>query len=107
MLKEKTEEVMREALADMFDILAYKVRNGAMTADDMRAILTALEAGGGIKATISDLAAFYGKKEVDVRNVLHRRYLPRPSRRTYYDFGVFRDIVPKSWLKGMYSLPAD
>ena len=106
-MKEKTERAMREALADMFDMLSYKVKSGAMTSDDMRAILTALEAGGGIKATISDLAVFYGRKEVDVRNVLHRRYIPRPSRRTYYDFGIFREVVPKSWLKGLYSLPAD
>ena len=107
MMKEKTEKVMREALSEMFGLLAYKVENGVMTADDVKAILTALEAGGGIKATISELAGFYGKKEVDVRNVIHRKYLPRPVRRTYYDFGVFREVVPKSWFKGMFSLPAD
>ena len=106
-MREKTEKVMREALADMFSLLAYKVENGAMTADDVEAVLHALEAGGGIKATIRDLAGFYGRKEVDVRNVIHRHYMPRPQRRTYYDFGVFRECVPKSWLKGMGSLPAD
>lgn len=106
-MREKTENVMREALADMFGLLAYKVENGAMTADDVKAVLTALEAGGGVKATIKDIAGYYGKKEVDVRNVIHRHYMPRPQRRTYYDFGVFRDVVPKSWLKGMGSLPAD
>ena len=107
MFKEKTERVMQETLADMFDILAYKVRNGSMTAQDMKAVLSAIEAGGGVKATIRDLAGFYGKKEVDVRNLLHRKYMPRPERRTYYDFGIFRNLVPQSWLKGMYSLPAD
>jgi len=104
---EKTEKIMRDALADMFTLLAYKVENGDMTTDDVKAVLTALEAGGGVKATIKDLAGYYGKKEVDVRNVIHRHYFPRPVRRSYYDFGVFRNAVPKSWSHGLHSLPAD
>ena len=36
----KTESVIREALADMFDILSFKVRSGAMNEEDVRTILS-------------------------------------------------------------------
>ena len=106
MLKEKDTSVVRDALADMFGLLEYKVRNNAMSSDDMRAILTALEEGGGIRATIHDIAMFYGKKDVDVRNVIHRSYLPKPVRRVTYDFGKFRQIMPKSW-RSIHTLPGE
>ena len=93
------EDIMRNALADMFGILEHKTRQGSLTVDDMKSILSALEAGGGVKATIRDLAGYYGKKEVDVRNVIHRNLMPKPMRRVYYDFGRFCRIVPKKWRK--------
>ena len=93
------EDVMRDALADRFGMLEYKVRNGAMTVDDMRSILSTLEAEGGVRATIRDIAGYYGKKEVDVRNVIHRNLMPKPSRRLYYDFGRFKKIAPKKWAR--------
>lgn len=88
---------MREALADMLGILQHKVRHGVMTADDVRAILTALEAGGGVRATVGDLAGYYRRSEADVRNVIHRNLMPKPVRRVTYDFGAFRKVVPASW----------
>lgn len=96
-MKERSAEVMREALADTFGILEYKTRNGVISSDDVRAILTAMEAGGGIRATVADLAGFYQRSEAEVRNVIHRRYLPKPVRRVTYDFGTFREAVPNSW----------
>ena len=97
MMKEKSVSAMRDALGDMFGIMEYKARSGAMSADDMRSILTSLEAGGGIRATVSDLAAFYNRSEADVRNVIHRNLMPKPIRRVTYDFGAFRRVVPASW----------
>ena len=106
MMKKKSDNVIREALADMLSMLEYKVRSGVMSSDDVRAILTALEAGGGVRATAKDLAGFYNKSEADVRNVIHRNYLPKPLRRVTYDFGAFRKAVPASWIDSPY-LPAD
>ena len=100
-----TDEMMKDALADMFALLSQKVRRGNLTCDDMRAILSSLEAGGGIKATISDLATFYGKTEAGVRNVIHRSYIPRPERRVYYDFQKFRKIVPRRWAQTLHNQP--
>ena len=105
-MRERSENMMREALADMLGVLEYKVRNGVMCSDDVRAIITTLESGGGIRATVSDLAGYYHKSEADVRNVIHRNYLPKPVRRVSYDFGHFRNVVPKSW-HVRANLPAD
>ena len=78
-MKERSDSMMREALADMLGVLEYKVRNGVMSSDDVRTIITTLESGGGIRATVSDLAGFYHRSEADVRNVIHRNYLPKPA----------------------------
>ena len=89
---------MKEALADMLGMLEYKVRHDAMTAEDMRAVLDILESGGGIRATVQDLAGYYGQSEANIRHVLHRNLMPAPVRRVYYDFGAFRDAVPRRWV---------
>lgn len=93
---------MRDALADFLGILQEKVRRGCLTVDDMRAILTALEAGGGVSATIEDLASFYKTTPVNVRSVIKRRVFAKPKRRVYYDFGTFRQAVPEKWRKRRY-----
>ena len=75
-MKEKSATAMRDTLADMLGILEYKVRNDAISSEDVRAILTTLEAGGGVRATVSDIAGYYHKSEADVRNVIHRNLQP-------------------------------
>ena len=102
----KRESVIREALADMFDLLSYKVRNGAMTEDDVRAIISVIQSDGGVKATVKDLAGFYGQSEDNVRHVIHRGFMPKPERRVYFDFKAFRELVPEKW-HHRHSLPAD
>lgn len=96
MMKDSSTTI-REALADMLGVLEYKVRTGAVSADDVRSILTALEAGGGVRATVGDIAGYYRRSEADVRNVIHRNLMPKPIRRVTYDFGAFRRVVPASW----------
>ena len=106
-MKTNSDNVMRDALADMLSMLEYKVRNDALTSDDIHILFGAIEASGGVRATIRDIANYYGKKEVDVRNVICRNYLPKPTRRLYYDFGRFAKVAPKSWHEITSSLPAD
>ena len=93
----KKENLIREALADMFGILEYKVRHGSMSFDDISTIVSIIEANGGIKATTSDLAGFYHQSEDNVRHVLHRNYMPRPVRKVYYDMLSFTKNVPSKW----------
>ena len=105
-MKERSDQAVRDALADFFGILQYKVRHGVLTVDDVRTILLAIESTGGIFATVSDLAGYYQTSEDNIRHVIHRNFLPAPKRRVYHDFGAFREKVPKKWReKAMH--PAD
>lgn len=103
---EKNEKVLRDLLADMFSLLAQKVRKGELTATEVRAILSAVAATGGVKATVKELAEFYGQSEDNIRHVIHRNFMPDPVRRVYYDFGAFNKIVPQKW-RDPSTFPAD
>lgn len=105
-MKCKTEKAVREALGDFLGILEHKVRHGVINIDDVRTILETIEAAGGVRATVKDLAGYYHQSEDNVRHVIHRNLLPAPKRMVYHDFGSFRDKVPASWTK-RFSLPAD
>lgn len=105
-MRSRTDKAIREALGDFLGILEYKARHGVMSVDDVRVILGAIEAAGGVRATVKDLAGYYRQSEDNVRHVLHRTPMPAPSRQVYYDFGAFRENVPLRWTnKG--SFPAD
>ena len=93
----ETGETIRETLAEIFGMLEYKARNGALTLEDARAMLSAIQSGGGIHATVSDIAGYYRQSEDNVRHVLHRNYFPAPVRKVYYDFSAFVRAVPKKW----------
>lgn len=101
-----SESFIREALADMFDILSYKTRHGTMSVDDMKVVLSIIRQGVGLKATVKELAGFYGQSEDNVRHVIHRNFIPAPERRVYYDFRSFNEHVPEKW-RNRSSLPAD
>ena len=105
-MKSKSDKAVREALGDFLGILEHKARNGEMSMDDARAILEAIEASGGIRATVKDLAGYYHQSEDNVRHVIHRNLLPAPRRMVYYDFDSFRDKVPNKWTKRA-SLPTE
>lgn len=55
-MKSRTDKAVREALGDFLGILEYKVRHGIINIDDVRAILSTIEASGGVRATVKDLA---------------------------------------------------
>ena len=105
-MKARTERAIKEALADMLDLLSYKVRNGVMSSSDIQAILDLILLGGGVRVTAKDLAGFYHQSEDNVRHVIHRSLMPAPERRVYYDFGAFREAIPEKW-RNHASLPAD
>ena len=97
---------MREALGDFLGILEYKVRHSVMNIDDVRVILKTIEASGGVRATVKDLAGYYHQSEDNIRHVIHRNLMPAPKRMVYYDFDSFRDSIPPRWTN-KFSLPAD
>ena len=97
-------DTVRDALADFLGILAHKARTGQMTDDDAKAIYRAICDAGGIKATVADMAGYYGQSEDNVRHIIHRNLLPAPERRVYYDFGAIRKKVPDKWTKKIKGL---
>ena len=102
----KSENVIREALAEMFDAIAFKVRNGSMTMDDVKAIMSVILEGNHVKATVKELAQFYGQSEDNVYHIIHRKFMPAPERKVYHSFNAFRQNVPDSW-HHKHLLPAD
>ena len=88
---------IRDTLDGCLELLQNKIKAGKFTASDMRALLGAFTAGGGVIATVSDLAELYGTSEVNVRSVIKRRVRGKPRRRVYYDFLEFSRAVPKTW----------
>ena len=93
-------DTFRDALADFLGMLAHKARTGQLTDDDAAVMFRAIREAGGIRATVRDLAGFYGQSENNVRHVINRNLLPAPERRVYHDFSAFRKRVPASWTKG-------
>ncbi len=100
----ESNKTMRDALADFLGMLAHKARTGQLTDDDARAMYRAICDAGGIKATVTDMAGYYGQSEDNVRHVIHRNLLPAPQRRVYYDFGAVRKKVPDKWAKRISDL---
>lgn len=90
---------IREAVCDFLGLLKHKAETGRLTPQDLTAILSTIEAGGGIQATVEDLAGYYHQSPDNVRHVLHRSIMPAPVRRVYHDFATFRRRVPSSWTK--------
>lgn len=94
---EKKERVVQEVLADMFGILSYKVRNGAMTLEEMKSVMDLFSQASTPKATVKELSDFYGQREDNIRHIIHRNLMPKPVRKVYYDFNSFCRFVPKRW----------
>ena len=99
-MQERIDNSIRDALADFLGILSHKARTGQLNADDAAAIYRAICDAGGIRATVRDLAGYYGQSENNVRHVINRNLLPAPERRVYHDFAAFRKRVPPGWTKG-------
>jgi len=96
-MKENDTNAIREALGDFLGILQYKTLNGDLTHDEVQVMFSAIEEAGGVKATVKDLAGYYGQSEDNIRHVINRNRMPAPERMVRHDFSAFRRFVPKGW----------
>ena len=96
-MQDKRDNIMRESLSEMFGILSYKVRNGAMTLDEMKSVMELFTHASTPKATVKELSDFYGQTEDNIRHIINRNMMPKPTRKVYYDFNSFCRFVPKRW----------
>lgn len=93
------EEFVRESLADVLSFLEYKVRKGSINFSDVESLKGFVTRGCGVKATVKELAEYYGQSEDNIRHVIHRNIMSPPERRVYFDFAEFSKVVPKKWQK--------
>ena len=96
-MKESDNNAVREALGDFLGLLQYKALHGDLTHDDVRIMFSAIEEAGGVKASVRDLAGYYGQSEDNVRHIINRNRMPAPERMVRHDFSAFRRFVPKAW----------
>lgn len=91
------EQAMRDVLCDCFAFVGNKIKDGTVTIEDVRSMFEIVMSSTGARASIKEIARYYGKSEVNVRSVIKRRVLGKPVRRVYYDFSEVCRKVPESW----------
>ena len=101
----RADNTIRDALADFLGMLAHKARTGQMTDDDVAVLSRAIHDAGGIRATVRDMAGYYGQSEDNIRHIIHRNLLPKPERRVYFDFGAFRRRAGTEGSHSVYRVP--
>lgn len=92
--------MIKEFLLDIIDFYRYKVANDKCTDADMREAFRIMSEGICSDATISDIAKHYGQSESNVRNVLSRKYVGKPTRKVSYNFAKVLTLIPESWRHG-------
>ena len=88
---------MRELLCECLEFIGKRIKDGTVTAGDVKAMAGTLMSCVGVKATISELAGWFGQSEVNVRSLIKRRVTGKPTRRVYYDFNEVSTKAPESW----------
>lgn len=89
----------KEILSEVLGMYKYKVDHNLCTLEEMEKAVRTMECDMDLDATISDIAKWFDKPEVNVRVSINRNIMPKPKRKVYYSFKHFLKIVPKTWLK--------
>ena len=103
----KMEEIVRESLADVLGFLGYKIRKGSINFDDVESLKGFIARGCGVKATVKELAEYYGQSEDNVRHVIHRNLMSPPQRKVYFDFAEFSRGSPEKRHRKTYASTDD
>lgn len=91
---------VKKRLLDIMEYLTRQVEEDDCTPEEMESIFEAIVNNLRMKATVKDIAKFYGQKEANVRNVISRNYIPekdKPVRRVMYPLGRIMSFIPSSW----------
>ena len=90
-------DIMQKILLEFIDYLKYKIENKKFTLIELEGLHNFLLNTFDVKATIEELADYYNKDKARVRTEIARKMLSKPTRRVYYNFKEFNDIIPSSW----------
>lgn len=93
----KTNGLGKKILSDFLGFLKFKVDTGQLTLEEEQAMVRIIERDLPLYGTSDDFAAYYHQPPGNVRNVINRRMLSKPKRRTMYSFLDFSKIIPDKW----------
>ena len=105
--KKKDTEMLKKLLGDFFGYLQYKLENDLFTLDEMVAIRSLFYDRIHLMGTSEDFARYYGKPAVNVRVVINRKLLSKPTRKVLYPFKEFSAVVPDTWKQGCITQSAE
>lgn len=88
---------MRDLLGECLCFIGGKIKDGTVTAGDVRTMFDTLSSTVGVDASIREVARHFNQSEVNVRSLIKRRIVGKPRRRVYYDFREVCRKVPASW----------
>lgn len=88
---------IKDVIINILDYLKYQVVNDKCTLEELRSIHDSFANNLDIDCTCDDIATMYNQSRSNVRNVLTRNLMPKPKRKTYYNFAKFITFIPKSW----------
>lgn len=94
---EKESSVWKRIVLEILDFLRFKIENDKLTMEEMESISRTVESGLNLTGTIDDFARFYGKPKENVKVVINRKVLAKPSRHVLYPFRSFMKARPKGW----------
>ena len=87
-------------VVEALEFAISKVKAGRCTPKELGRVATILSEEMNLEASVEEMAEHFGKTPNNVRGVIHRSYIGKPSRRVLYSFGKFLKTAPKSWRKG-------
>lgn len=94
---EKEIDVQQE-LVRVLDFYKEQIQSGKCTMNAMLSMYRLLMENMEVEGTVKDFAMFYGVSENNVRHVISRYMVKKPTRRVFYKFHEFLKIVPRKWL---------
>ena len=96
--REEDSEVVKKNLKELFQFGIYKLENNLCTPEEIRSVERMIESNLELDGTITDIATFFDKPEVNVRVVINQKLIAKPKRKVLYPFIKFLKVVPKKWL---------
>lgn len=90
-------DILSNLVIEFLDFLKYKIQNKKLTFKELEELHSLLIDSLDPYSTIDDLAEYYHKDKARIRTEIARKMLSKPTRRVYYNFKDFSNIVPPTW----------
>ncbi len=89
--------MFKSILLEIIDFIRYKILADECTPAEMAHMAKVVSENIDTKATMGDIARHYGQSQSNVRNIIARRYVGKPTRRVYYNVAESAKVAPKTW----------